>query len=68
MDTTARQITVKVDPAKKFTCTLSAEQIVLAIDVLRNAMFKGEQVELASSLIDAIQSPVLLDAHGATPQ
>jgi hypothetical protein len=68
MKASAQQVTVKVDPTKQFNITLTAEQIVLALDVLREATFRGAQAELAASLINSIQDPVLLEAHTVEPQ
>lgn len=54
---------IEVDPSKVFNVKMTAEQVVLILGVLREAHFKGSQTHLAASAIDAIQDPILREAH-----
>lgn len=63
MEPTASAATVKVDPDAKFQITLTAEQVILVLNVLNEAHFKGSQAANVARTIDAIQGPVLLAAH-----
>lgn len=64
MEASATSASVKVSPNKVFKISLTAEQIVLVLNVLNEAHFKGSQSDIVSRTISAIQDPVLLAAHG----
>lgn len=64
MEPTANEARIKVDPNQEFKITLTAEQIVLVLNVMNDAHFKGSQAEIVAATINAIQGPVLLAAHG----
>lgn len=64
METSAKSATISVDPDKQFQITLTARQVGLVLGVLNEAHFKGSQADLVASTIEAIQEPVLREAHG----
>lgn len=68
METKASSATIRVSPEKAYPVSLKGAQIAMLLNILREAHFKGSEVALAASVIDAIQEPILADAHGVAPK
>lgn len=59
----ATAASVKVSPDEVFKFSLTAEQVQLVLQVMREAHYRGDRVLLAAATISAIQDVVMLKAH-----
>jgi len=59
-----KNASVSVSPSQEFKISMRADQIALILRVLREAHFSGKEAHLVAATLDAIQDPVLHQAHG----
>ena len=65
-DSEAESVKIRVDPAKEFVVTLTGEQIKFLIQLISANSYPGNKVFLVGDTLNAIQKPLLDDAHGAS--